>query len=85
MTAPTGTNPEADDRTTLEVAALVEDFHARLVAGDDPDACDVILAHPHLAAELEGPLAAVEALVRSAGLPCHPPAEAPRGTTIGRY
>lgn len=85
MTAPTGTNPEADDRTTLEVAALVEDFHARLVAGDDPDACDVILAHPHLAAELEGPLAAVEALVRSAGLPCHPPAEPHRGTTIGRY
>ena len=44
------------------LCALVEEFLERLRTGEEPDPCDIILANPDLAAELERRLAAAEFL-----------------------
>jgi WD40 repeat protein/tRNA A-37 threonylcarbamoyl transferase component Bud32 len=44
------------------LCALIEEFLERLRAGEEPDPCDLILANPDLAAELEPRLAAAELL-----------------------
>jgi hypothetical protein len=49
-----------------QVQTLVEDYLARLQAGQEPDPCDYVLAHPALAARLEERLEAAEALYRLA-------------------
>src|SRR5262249_6467095 len=73
-----------------QIQALVDDFLARLRAGEEVDAYDVLTAHPHLAGQLEERLnTALELHELAAGYPGAnqaPPAcahELP--ARIGRY
>jgi WD40 repeat protein/tRNA A-37 threonylcarbamoyl transferase component Bud32 len=90
-------DPAADPRrgAEAEVWALVESYLEGLRAGQEPDADELVLAHPELAADLEARLEAARELYglarayEAAGGPASDPAgdlaDVPRPERVGRY
>jgi WD40 repeat protein len=85
-----GEQPSVGPVAEEQVQTLVEDYLSRLQAGQEPDPCDYVLAHPALAARLEERLEAAEALYRLAQEQpgaAPPDAAGPAGlpSHLGRY
>ena len=58
-----------DPETEAQLRALTDVYLERLQAGDEPDVYEILAAHPHLAAELEERLDAVNRLHQLAVTP----------------